>query len=205
MIFFRNIFGGSGQGRGKKFISDVSNISALETELRQRSLQELAQKTKTFQQSLVTGQSLNDILPEAFAVVREASVRTLRQRHFDVQLMGGVALNAGKIAEMKTGEGKTLTATLAVYLNALDGKGVHVVTVNDYLARRDAIWMGQIYYALGLSVGCITHNASYIYDPSYGGKSEIQNPKSETNPNEQNSKRDEQRDTLGSFKIEDSY
>ena len=109
---------------------------------------------------------LDEILPEAFAAVREASKRTLGQRHFDVQIMGGAVLHNGNIAEMRTGEGKTLVATLPVYLNALTGRGVHVVTVNDYLSRRDAVWMGQIYNALGLSVGVINHESSFIYDPS---------------------------------------
>src|ERR1035437_8363053 len=106
-------------------------------------------------------------MPEAFAAVREASKRTLGQRHFDVQIMGGAVLHNGNIAEMRTGEGKTLVATLPVYLNALTGRGVHVVTVNDYLSRRDAVWMGQIYNALGLSVGVINHESSFIYDPSH--------------------------------------
>ena len=110
---------------------------------------------------------LDEILPEAFAAVREASKRTLGQRHFDVQIMGGAVLHNGNIAEMSTGEGKTLVATLPVYLNALTGRGVHVVTVNDYLSRRDAVWMGQIYNALGLSVGVINHESSFIYDPKH--------------------------------------
>ncbi|KKQ57576.1 MAG: Protein translocase subunit SecA, partial [Parcubacteria group bacterium GW2011_GWA2_38_13] len=113
------------------------------------------------------GVSLDEILPRAFAAVREAGKRTLGQRHYDVQLMGGAVLHRGQIAEMKTGEGKTLVATLAVYLNALEGKGVHVVTVNDYLARRDAVWMGQIYNALGMSIGCINHETSFLYDPNF--------------------------------------
>ena len=117
----------------------------------------LRAKTVEFRERLANGATLDDLLPEAFAVVREAAKRTLGQRHFDVQLVGGMVLHDGKIAEMKTGEGKTLVATLPVYLNALAGKGVHVVTVNDYLARRDAEWMGQIYQFLGLSVGVIVH------------------------------------------------
>ncbi|MEI7463548.1 MAG: hypothetical protein WCK03_04120, partial [Candidatus Taylorbacteria bacterium] len=110
---------------------------------------------------------LNDILPEAFAVVREAARRTLGQRHFDVQLIGGMVLNSGAISEMRTGEGKTLVATLPAYLNALSGKGVHIVTVNDYLSRRDAVWMGQIYSFLGLSVGVINHESSFLYDSKH--------------------------------------
>ena len=117
-----------------------------------------AAQTERFRQRLANGEKLDDLLPEAFATVREAAIRTLGQRHYDVQLIGGIALHRGEIAEMKTGEGKTLVATLAVYLNALEGKGVHVVTVNDYLARRDADWMGQIYRFLGMTVGVIVPN-----------------------------------------------
>ena len=112
-------------------------------------------RLSVFRQRLANGEKLDALLPEAFATVREAAIRTLGQRHYDVQLIGGIALHRGEIAEMKTGEGKTLVATLAVYLNALEGKGVHVVTVNDYLARRDADWMGQIYRFLGMTVGVI--------------------------------------------------
>ena len=119
---------------------------------------ELRGQTEIFRRRLAEGAKLDDLLPEAFATVREAAMRTLGQRHYDVQLIGGIALHRGEIAEMKTGEGKTLVATLAVYLNALPGKGVHVVTVNDYLARRDAEWMGQIYRFLGLTVGVIVPN-----------------------------------------------
>ena len=121
---------------------------------------ELRGQTELFRQRLADGEKLDDLLPEAFATVREAAIRTLGQRHYDVQLIGGIALHRGEIAEMKTGEGKTLVATLAVYLNALEGKGVHVVTVNDYLARRDADWMGQIYRFLGMTVGVIVPNLS---------------------------------------------
>ena len=139
------------------------------------------------------GASLDEVLPEAFALIREASRRTLSQRHFDVQLIGGIVLHQGKIAEMRTGEGKTLTATAPVYLNALTGKGVHVVTVNDYLARRDAVWMGQVYHALGATVGCLTHDAAFVYDPSFiAPKEEIA---------EAELAADEVRDTEGSFKV----
>jgi preprotein translocase subunit SecA len=129
---------------------------------------------------LAEGARLDDVLPEAFATVREAAIRTLGQRHYDVQLIGGIALHRGEIAEMKTGEGKTLVATLAVYLNALEGRGVHVVTVNDYLARRDADWMGQIYRFLGMSVGVIVPNLTdqerrdaYGADITYGTNNEF--------------------------------
>ncbi|KJU84773.1 preprotein translocase subunit SecA [Candidatus Magnetobacterium bavaricum] len=129
--------------------------------------EQLKARTQEFKRRLEEGQMLDDILPEAFAVVREASVRTIGLRHFDVQLIGGIVLHEGKIAEMKTGEGKTLVATLPVYLNAIDGRGVHVVTVNDYLARRDTQWMGPIYNFLGLSVGAIQHDNSFLFDPNF--------------------------------------
>src|SRR5262249_20063094 len=131
---------------------------------------------------------LDDLAPEAFAAVREASRRTLGQRHFDVQLIGGMVLHQGDIAEMRTGEGKTLVATLPAYLNALTGKGVHIVTVNDYLPRRDAVWMGQVYHALGLSVGIINHEASFLYDPSQATAEEAK-----------------EEEVTGSFKIENEF
>ena len=137
-------------------------------------------KTAEFRQRLENGEELDDLLPEAFAVVREASARTLGMRPFDVQLIGGVVLHQGKIAEMKTGEGKTLVATMPIYLNSLSGKGVHLVTVNDYLARRDSEWMGQIYKFLGLTVGCIVHGLddlerqqAYNSDITYGTNNEF--------------------------------
>ncbi|TMI76872.1 MAG: preprotein translocase subunit SecA [Bacillati bacterium ANGP1] len=145
----------------------VGTANSLEAEIAALSDQALAAKTVEFKECLGSGETLDDLLPEAFAVVREASRRTLGQRHFDVQLVGGMVLHQGKIAEMRTGEGKTLVATLPVYLNALAGRGVHLVTVNDYLARRDAGWMGPIYLSLGLSVAAITHDFSGLYDPAY--------------------------------------
>jgi len=158
----------------------VPQINALEPAIRALSDNALQAKTGEFKEKLAAGATLDDILPEAFAVVREAAVRTLEQRHFDVQLIGGMVLHDGKIAEMKTGEGKTLVATLPVYLNALTGQGVHVVTVNDYLARRDAEWMGQIYQFLGLTVGVIVHGlddnqrrAAYAADITYGTNNEF--------------------------------
>jgi preprotein translocase subunit SecA len=153
----------------------IAKINALEPDMQQLSDEQLRAKTDEFKKRLQDGQTLDDILPEAFAVVREAARRTLNMRHFDVQLMGGIVLHQGRIAEMKTGEGKTLVATLPLYLNALEGKGVHLVTVNDYLARRDAVWMGPIYHLLGLTVGVIQGQSaetdelggSYIYEPGY--------------------------------------
>ncbi|MFB3062516.1 MAG: DEAD/DEAH box helicase, partial [Candidatus Binatia bacterium] len=158
----------------------VESINELEKEISQLSDAALKSKTPEFRSRLEKGESLEDILPEAFAGVREVGRRTLDMRHFDVQLIGGEVLHLGKIAEMKTGEGKTLVATLAVYVNALAGKGVHVVTVNDYLARRDAEWMGPIYEFLGLSVGVIQHDmpederrVAYQSDVTYGTNNEF--------------------------------
>ena len=149
----------------KKLSPLVEEINELEPEFQKMSDDELRAKTEEFRSRLAGEEDLEDIIPEAFAAAREAARRGIKQRHYDVQLMGGMVLHRGQIAEMKTGEGKTLVATLAVYTNALEGKGVHVVTVNDYLARRDPVWMGPIYHALGLTVGCLQHDASYIYDP----------------------------------------
>ena len=143
----------------------VPHVNALEDYMRSLDGAGLSAKTVEFRRRLSAGETLADLLPEAFAVGREAARRTLGQRHYDVQLIGGAVLNDGKIAEMKTGEGKTLVATLPAYLNALTGDGVHIVTVNDYLARRDPVWMGPIFHLLGLSVGCLQHDAAYIYDP----------------------------------------
>ncbi len=164
----------------KRLEPGVEAINALEGELEPLSAEELKARTAAFRERLEAGETLDDILVEAFATVREAAKRTLGQRHFDVQLMGGMVLHSGAIAEMATGEGKTLVATLPVYLNALSGEGVHVVTVNDYLARRDAEWMGQIYNYLGLEVGCIVHDlsneerrAAYGADVTYGTNNEF--------------------------------
>lgn len=151
----------------KKLWAVVDRINSFETSISSLTDAALKAKTGEFRQRLSSGESLEDILPEAFAVVRETASRTLNMRHFDVQLIGGIALHQGTIAEMKTGEGKTLVATLSVYLNALDGRGAHIITVNDYLAKRDAQWMGPIYDFLGLSVGVIQHDSSFIYDPSH--------------------------------------
>ncbi|HJM36697.1 MAG TPA: preprotein translocase subunit SecA, partial [Dehalococcoidales bacterium] len=152
----------------------VDEINALEPEFRKLSDAKLRTKTAEFKARLKDGETLDELLPEAFAAIREAARRTIHQRHFDVQLMGGIVLHRGKIAEMKTGEGKTLVATLALYLNALTGQGCHLVTVNDYLARRDPYWMGPIYHALGINVSSIypqqttgDHTPSLLYDPSF--------------------------------------
>src|SRR5215831_3110556 len=151
------IFGTKNEREVKAMLPTVAAIGDLEPAMQQLSDIDLAAKTIEFKEKLAQGATLDDLLIEAFAVVREAGRRVLRMRHFDVQLIGGIELHHGKIAEMKTGEGKTLVATAPCYLNALAGQGVHVVTVNDYLAHRDSEWMGQIYRFLGLSVGCIVH------------------------------------------------
>ncbi len=167
MKLLEKIFGDERSRRAKELAPIVVLINGFEDAMRSRSDAELAACTKDLKKRLADGATLDDILPEAFALVREASRRTLGQRHYDVQLMGGIMLHRGAIAEMMTGEGKTLVATLPVYANALTERGVHVVTVNDYLSRRDAVWMGQIYSFLGLSVGVINHDASFIYDPAH--------------------------------------
>ncbi|MBX4210761.1 preprotein translocase subunit SecA [Candidatus Parcubacteria bacterium] len=167
MSIFSGLFGDQSGKKTKELTPLISRINALEEGYKKLSNDELKAKTLEFKKSLAEGKTLEDILPEAFAAVREASVRTLGQRHFDVQLMGGILLHRGGISEMKTGEGKTLVATLPAYLNALEGKGVHIVTVNDYLSRRDAVWMGQIYSALGMSVGILNTEESFIYDPKH--------------------------------------
>lgn len=167
MAILQSIFGSTESREIKSWGSLVQKINSLESDFEKLSDNDLKAKTKEFKNLLAKGKSLDEILPEAFAVVREASKRTLGQRHFDVQLLGGIAMHKGGIAEMRTGEGKTLVATLPAYLNALTGEGVHVVTVNDYLSRRDAVWMGQVYSLLGLSVGVLNHAESFIYDPEH--------------------------------------
>ena len=176
----RSVFGTSNDRLVKQMQPMVAAINALEPELESLSDEDLKARTEQFRERLKQGETLDDILVEAFATVREAAKRTLGQRHFDVQLMGGMVLHSGKISEMKTGEGKTLVATLPVYLNALEEKGVHVVTVNDYLAQRDARWMGQVYEFLGLTVGCIVHDLDdlerqnqYACDVTYGTNNEL--------------------------------
>ncbi len=164
---FRSIFGTKHERDVKRMLPVVRDINALEPAMQALSPVELSGKTDELRKRLADGEELEALLPEAFAACREAARRTVRMRHFDVQLMGGMVLHQGKIAEMATGEGKTLVATLPAYLNALPGLGTHVVTVNDYLARRDAQWMGPIYHALGLQVGVIQHEVQYRYDPAF--------------------------------------
>jgi preprotein translocase subunit SecA len=176
----RKIFGSANDRKVKTFRAKVEQINALESEIQALSDDALRAKTDEFRNQLKNGASVDDLLVPAFATVREAARRALGQRHYDVQLIGGMVLNSGQIAEMRTGEGKTLVATAPVYLNALTGNGVHVVTVNDYLAQRDSDWMGQVYKFLGLSVGCITHGlsdeerrAAYAADVTYGTNNEF--------------------------------
>src|SRR5499427_126200 len=166
-VLVRAVFGTKHERDAKRMRPAVESINALAPELERVSDAELRAKTGEFRKRLADGAELDDLLVEAFAACREAARRTVRMRHFDVQLMGGIVLHEGKISEMATGEGKTLVATLPAYLNALPGLGTHIVTVNDYLARRDAQWMGPIYHALGLSLGVIQHEVSYLFDPSY--------------------------------------
>jgi preprotein translocase subunit SecA len=167
MSILERIFGDPNKRYLKKIQPIVDRINALEKKFKGFSDEELREKIREFKERVKKGESLDNILEEVFAIVREASIRTLGQRHFDCQILGGIVLHQGKIAEMKTGEGKTLAATLPSVLNALMGRGVHIVTVNDYLARRDTVWMGQIYHFLGLSVSCLNHEQSFLYDPNY--------------------------------------
>ncbi|MCK9361129.1 preprotein translocase subunit SecA [Patescibacteria group bacterium] len=189
MSWMTKLFGDPNAREVAKLRAIVDRISGMEPAVSALSDEALKAKTAEFRERLAKGGALDDVLEEAFAVTREASKRVLKQRQYDVQLIGGLALHTGTIAEMRTGEGKTLTATAPVYLNALTGKGVHVITVNDYLARRDAIWMGQVYHSLGLSVGCIQHAGSFIYDPDFKGEPQ----------------HDEARDTVGAFKVDMDY
>ena len=178
--FLTKVFGSKNERELKQLQPIVDRINALEPDIQALTDEQLMHQTAVFRQRLEQGEALDSLLPEAFATVREASMRTLNMRHFDVQMIGGIVLHQGKIAEMKTGEGKTLAATLPAYLNALTGKGVHVITVNDYVARRDTEWMGTIYRFLNLSVGTILHGlddderkAAYSSDITYGTNNEF--------------------------------
>ncbi len=176
----QKLFGSSNDRILKSVKAKVLEINAFEEKIAPLSDDDLIAKTDEFRDALKNGKSLDDILPEAFACVREAATRALGERHYDVQLMGGIVLNQGRITEMKTGEGKTLVSTLPAYLNAISGKGVHVVTVNDYLAKRDSEWMAQVFHKLGLTVGCILsgvpddeRRAAYASDITYGTNNEF--------------------------------
>jgi preprotein translocase subunit SecA len=186
MSLFGKIFGDETSKALKEAEPIVSQINALESAISGLSDDDLKSKTAEFKERLQKGETLDSILPEAFAVVREASKRCHNERHFDVQLIGGFILHKGSIAEMRTGEGKTLVATLPAYLNSLTGKGVHVVTVNDYLSKRDAVWMGEVYNFLGVSVGIINHDQSFLYDPTH-------------------KELDEERDEVASFKVVNEF
>jgi preprotein translocase subunit SecA len=189
MAILQKLFGDTSTTFVAKAQKNITKINALEPEIQALSDTDFPEETSKLKEKIANGESLDDILPRAFALTREAARRTLGQRHYDVQLIGGMALHAGNIAEMRTGEGKTLVGTLAVYLNALAGKGVHVITVNDYLARRDATWMGQIYAFLGLTIGVInSQHQSFVYDAT------------ETTTDE-----DKARDDTGSYKVENEF
>ena len=182
MSFLDRFFGPSYESELAAISPIVVAINAREAEMAALSTAELIARTRVLQSAVASGTTLEAVLVEAFALVRESSKRTLGLRPYDVQLIGGVLLHRGKITEMRTGEGKTLVGTFPAYLNALAGEGVHVVTVNDYLARRDGVWMGQIYSTLGLSVGIINSSGSYLYDPDHQDK-------------------DAERDAVASFKV----
>ncbi|MDD4358615.1 MAG: preprotein translocase subunit SecA [Candidatus Pacebacteria bacterium] len=189
MFDITKIFGDANEKYIKSLNPILDKIDGLEKDFEKLNKEEFPLRTNEFRNRIQKGESLDDILPEAFALLREAGRRVLNQRHYRVQLVGGIVLHQGKIAEMKTGEGKTLTATLPLYLNALGGKGAHLVTVNDYLARRDMVWMGQIYDYLGLQTSCLNHEQSFIYDPNFRKEEE----------------EDRVRDEVGGFKIVEDY
>ncbi|MCX6741417.1 MAG: preprotein translocase subunit SecA [Candidatus Parcubacteria bacterium] len=190
MSFISKIFGDANQKYLKKLQPLVEEINGLEPAISKLTDARIKEKSVELKKEVADGKTLEQILPQAFALVREAAKRTLGQRHFDVQLLGGIVLHQGRIAEMRTGEGKTLVATLPTYLNALAGQGVHIITVNDYLAKRDTIWMGQIHYFLGMSVACIVHDAAFLYDPNYEQAQLTE---------------DQQRDLVGGFKVIEKF
>ncbi|MDD4662169.1 MAG: preprotein translocase subunit SecA, partial [Candidatus Pacebacteria bacterium] len=189
MFNLTKIFGDANEKYIKSLDPLLKSIDDLGEDFSKLDKEDFPKKTQEFKERIASGETLDDLLVEAFALLREAASRTIKQRHFKVQLIGGIVLHQGKIAEMKTGEGKTLTATLPLYLNALSGKGVHLVTVNDYLARMHMVWMGQIYDYLGLTVSCLNHEQSFIYDKNFKKEDES----------------DEVRDALGGFKVVEDY
>ncbi len=199
MSLLTKIFGDPNARVIKELWPIVAEINQLEAKFAAINDAEFPAATAKLKERLTRGETLEQLLPEAFAAVRETARRTLGQRHFDVQLIGGMVLHRGQIAEMKTGEGKTLTATLPLYLNALTGKGCHLVTVNDYLARRDTVWMGQIYHALGLTVGCIQHETAFRYDPTFQAGTAVEESKPRS------AEADRQRDSTGAFRVEYSF
>ena len=209
MSLLTKIFGDPNERVLRSYAPIIDKINALEAEYSQLSPDRLREASLALRARLAAGESTDQILPEAFALCREGAKRTLGQRHFDVQLIGGIVLHRGQIAEMRTGEGKTLTSTLPIYLNALTGLGTHVVTVNDYLARRDAVWMGQIYDFLGLTVGCINHDSAFIYDPTWKAppkETELTGADLEAAAaKEQEGATDKKRDETGSFLVQMDY
>jgi len=209
MSFLEKIFGDPNEKVIEEMKPLVEDINNLEKEFEKLGPEALRDKSMDLKRQIAAGTPVDAVMAEAFALCREAAKRTLGQRHYDVQLMGGIALNRGQIAEMRTGEGKTLTATLAVYLNALTGKGVHVVTVNDYLSRRDAAWMGQVYDMLGLSVACINHMSAFRYDPDWKVEPDTAELSlqdlAEASEKEEGGAVDKQRDKTGMFKVEMDY
>jgi len=198
MSFISKLFGGSPKVDGR-YYKIVEQVNELESDIQKLSADELKAEAAKLKTALIGGESLDVVLPRAFALTREAAKRTLGQRHFDVQIIGGAVLNSGAIAEMRTGEGKTLVATLPTALNAFAGKGTHVVTVNEYLAKRDTVWMGQVYDALGLSIACLIHGGALKYDPLY--KPELQTE----NPLKEGGLVDKERDMTGAFMIQQEY
>ncbi len=192
MSLLSKLFGGPAKLNGR-FYKIVSQVNALESEIQKLSTDELKAEAAQLKKKIRDGALLDEVLARSFALTREAAKRTLGQRHFDVQIIGGAALHSGAIAEMRTGEGKTLVATLPTALNALAGKGVHVVTVNEYLAKRDTVWMGQVYDALGLSVACLTHGGALRYDPTF------------RIPKDDQALIDKERDTTGAFIVQEEY
>ena len=210
MSIINKIFGDANENYLKKLQPIVEKINLLEKNYESLSDEKMKEKTLELKERLNPpaggGETLDEILSEAFALVREASKRTLKQRHFDCQLIGGIVLHQGKISEMKTGEGKTLAATLPMYLNALEGKGCHLITVNDYLARRDSVWMGQIYHALGLSVGCLNHEQSFLYEPDYKKPPQGEERKISSSPFAvAREEKEKMRDELGGFYIVEDF
>lgn len=198
MSFLSKLFGGSPKVDGR-YYKIVEQVNSLEAEVQKLSADELKAEAAKLKTALKNGESLDAVLPRSFALTREAAKRTLGQRHFDVQLIGGAVLHNNSIAEMRTGEGKTLVATLPTALNAFTGKGVHVVTVNEYLAKRDTVWMGQVYEALGLSIACLVHGGALKYDPAF--KPELQNE----NPMKEGGLIDRERDTTGAFLVQQEF
>jgi len=183
--FLKTIFKDANQKAVEKLLPLLALVNEREGFLTELDDQGIKSKSLELKKRVESGEPLDGVLPEAFAMVREAAKRTLNQRHFDSQVLGGIVLSQGKIAEMKTGEGKTLAATMPAYLHGLTGKGVHIVTVNDYLAQRDTVWMGQIYHFLGLKIGCLVHENSFLYDPDWKATKQ----------------EDVERDELASFKV----